>query len=136
MRRTHLIGSALRHYWKTNIGITLGVALSSMVIVGALLVGDSIRGSLEDVADARMGSIEAVMQTHDRFFRSNLAESLSNRSVFSAAVLHTEGSLVVPSSSQRANRIQLYGVDDSFWDLGPSGNRYELPARSIAICTL
>ena len=37
---------ALSHYWRINSAVALAAAVASAVLTGALLVGDSVRGSL------------------------------------------------------------------------------------------
>lgn len=36
----------LRFHWRGNLAVLLGVAVGTAVLTGALLVGDSLRGSL------------------------------------------------------------------------------------------
>ena len=41
-----LISASLRYHWRTNLAVACGVAVGAAVLTGALLVGDSMRGSL------------------------------------------------------------------------------------------
>jgi len=41
-----LVLRSLAYHWRTNIAVILGVAVAVAVLSGALLVGDSVRGSL------------------------------------------------------------------------------------------
>jgi putative ABC transport system permease protein len=41
-----LVRRSLGHYWRTNLAVIAGVATAVAVLSGALLVGDSVRGSL------------------------------------------------------------------------------------------
>ena len=133
MRRLDLIRFTLRHFWRTNLGVALGVALSSMVITGALLVGDSIRGSLQGIASSRIGAIETVMQTHDRYFKDDLDVRMFTEAGLAAALLHVHGSVVAQETSHRSNHVNVYGVDSRFWALSPSGESVPLDNRSIAV---
>ena len=47
--------AAWRYYWRTNLAVVLGVATAVAVLAGALLVGDSVRGSLRDLVLQRLG---------------------------------------------------------------------------------
>ena len=49
------------YYWRTNLAIVLGVAAAVSVLGGALVVGDSVRGSLRDIALGRLGRTETVV---------------------------------------------------------------------------
>jgi len=63
----------LSHYWRTNIAVVLGVAAAVAVLSGALLVGDSVRGSLRDLVAQRLGRTDYIVSTM-LFFREALAK--------------------------------------------------------------
>ncbi len=52
---------SLWFYRRSNVAIALGVATAATVIVGALLVGDSMRGSLRALTIERLGRIDEVI---------------------------------------------------------------------------
>ena len=52
MTKAHLVLRGLTYYWRTNVAVVLGVATAVAVLGGALLVGDSVRGSLRDLVFA------------------------------------------------------------------------------------
>src|SRR5947199_3343744 len=58
-----------------NLAVLLGVAVGTAVLTGALLVGDSLRGSLRDRALRQIGLIDYVMSP-GRFFDAGLADRL------------------------------------------------------------
>ena len=63
--------AGLLYYWRVHLGLLLGTAVATTALTGALLVGDSMRGSLRDLALERLGQIDyALLATH--FFRSDL----------------------------------------------------------------
>src|SRR5882724_3921715 len=65
----------LSHYWRTNIAVVLGVAAAVAVLSGALLVGDSVRGSLRDLVAQRLGRTDYIVSTM-LFFREALAKDI------------------------------------------------------------
>ena len=66
---------SLIYYWRVHLGLLLGTAVATTALTGALLVGDSMRGSLRDLALERLGRIDyALLAAH--FFRSDLATAL------------------------------------------------------------
>ena len=73
-RRLVLLG--LRHYWRTNVAVVLGVAIAVAVLAGALIVGDSVRGSLRDLVLDRLGRADRVVLSSG-VFREALAVDLS-----------------------------------------------------------
>ncbi|MBY0512381.1 MAG: hypothetical protein K2P78_00530, partial [Gemmataceae bacterium] len=50
----------LRYHWRGNLAVLLGVAVGSAVLTGALLVGDSLRGSLRARAERQLNGFDAV----------------------------------------------------------------------------
>ena len=43
---SRLLLGALAFHWRAHLGVVLGATLGSAVLIGALVVGDSVRGSL------------------------------------------------------------------------------------------
>lgn len=124
MKLTRLARRSLRFYWRTHLGIALGVAVATAIIVGALLVGDSVRYSLRRLALARLGNVHLALVAHGRFFRAALADEIGAAlaaetddpaAARTAPVLRLRGS--VANGEQRANAVQVLGVDDRFWQL-------------------
>src|SRR5688572_16705603 len=83
MRFTDLVRNSLRHYWRTNLAVVLGVATAVTVLAGALLVGDSVRGSLRDLVLQRLGRTDLVIVSSD-FFRAELADAIRLDPTFEA----------------------------------------------------
>jgi len=90
MSTWHLIVRSLTYHWRTQAAVSLGVMAATTVLVGALAVGDSVRGSLAHLALDRLGSIDEVLVT-DHFFSRDLADRLTESPDLPA------GSSVVPA---------------------------------------
>ena len=67
----------LRYYWRQHLGVVVGAALCSMVLVGALMVGDSVKATLRRLADERIGKADVALLATDGFFREKLAEDMA-----------------------------------------------------------
>lgn len=107
----------LTHFWRANLAVALGAAVASTVLTGALLAGDSVRGSLTELALNRLGGIDAVLISQG-FFRGRLAKDLG----FNVApVIVARGSAVHGTSSQRASGVAVYGVEETFTRLHGQG---------------
>ncbi len=75
----HLIRRSLFFYWRTGLVVVFGLAVATAITTGALLIGDSVTGSLRDTALARLGRIDyALVAPH--YFRAALADDLSESS--------------------------------------------------------
>jgi len=114
-----LWAASLGYYWRTNLAVVAGVATSVAVLAGALLVGESVRGSLRDLLAQRLGSTEYVVAA-DRFFREDLAAGLLSGLGTSAAaevcpIIVLQGVVVLERTGQRAYGVNIYGVDQRFW---------------------
>jgi ABC-type antimicrobial peptide transport system permease subunit len=120
MNSRTLIKRNLAHYWRTNAAVILGVATAVAVLAGALLVGDSVRASLRDLALARLGKTDFVI-TSAGFFREQLAGDLPPHDQFAAnfhgacPIIAIEGVVTRDESNARAGGVQVYGVDERFW---------------------
>ena len=101
-------------------GRSLGVATAVAVLAGALLVGDSVRGSLRDLVLQRLGRTDRIVVSTG-FFREALADDLRGDAAFAAAfsditpLIVMQGLVTRAGSGRRASRVQVYGVDDRFW---------------------
>lgn len=128
MRSSRLILSSLVHYWRTNVAVVLGVTAATAVIAGALIVGDSVRGSLARMSLDRLGGVDHALHG-GRFFRQDLVDDLGRHTVFPAApAIVLPGSLTFEFESEstgeavitRAGGVQVYGVNEQFWQLTTS----------------
>lgn len=106
----------IAYQWRGNLAVVLGIALGSAVLTGALLVGDSLRGSLRDLAFARLGWVDSVLAP-GRFFREQLADQFPGDK---AGVLLLPGSATLDPEKGEILSVRLLGVDKSFWRQAPS----------------
>jgi putative ABC transport system permease protein len=106
----------LSFHWRGNFAVLLGVVVGCAVLTGALLVGDSLRGSLRDQTLARLGWVEQTLVA-PHFFRQQLGngvfDSLAGRI---GTVLFLQTSAAKGESTLRG--ANLLGVDESFFDPG------------------
>ena len=117
MSLSRLIVRSATYHWRTNLAVVLGVAAAVSVLGGALLVGDSVRGSLRDLVLSRLGRTSEVVASMG-FFRDALAADLAARGAVPAApLIATRGFVTHEPSGKRATRVLVYGVDDRFWKL-------------------
>lgn len=135
---------SLVYYWRTNLAVLLGVLAGTAVIGGALIVGDSVRGSLRKMSLERLGQIDHALSSY-RFFRERLVDELSAdgrfQERFSAAApaLLMQGSLQreTGTATRRVNEVNVYGIDERLWSLtehgevsAPTGDRVILSRRA------
>jgi putative ABC transport system permease protein len=120
MRASTLLRRNLTYFWRTNLAVVLGVATAVAVLAGALLVGDSVRASLRELAFARLGRADLAV-TAPGFFREQLADDLRAHAQFAAhfdsacPLIALAGVVMREESKARAGGVQVYGVDERFW---------------------
>jgi putative ABC transport system permease protein len=104
-----------------HLGTCLGVALSSMILIGALTIGDSIRGTLLKKSEERIGSITHLIVSQDGYFHSNLSDRLQaeftddGETAF-APILMTSGTFSSPDGKTRASGLTVLGIDAGFFE--------------------
>ena len=131
-----LVLRSVTYHWRINLALALGVAAATAVLTGALLVGDSVKGSLRHLTLERLGKIDEVLVT-DRFFRADLAAELAATEDFQRhyedavpAILFPSTTIELKSESQtgRSSNVLIVGCDASFWDLGDESRPKTLPS--------
>jgi ABC-type lipoprotein release transport system permease subunit len=131
MSRVSLLWSSLRYHWRTNLAVLLGVVAGTAVVGGALIVGDSVRGSLRDMTLVRLGKIDYAL-TGPRFVRESLARELADLPGFQKHFSTAAPAIVLTASiekpiensariASRAGQISTYGLDDRLWELTDHG---------------
>src|SRR5690349_17781360 len=114
MTKQSLATNNLKHYWRTNLAVILGVATAVAVLSGALLVGDSVRASLRDLALQRLGKTDLVIAGNN-FFRERLAADLQAQPDFTAnfqaacPLIALPGVVTNDANNARAGNVAIYG---------------------------
>ncbi|MFG0262154.1 MAG: ABC transporter permease [Novipirellula sp. JB048] len=114
-----MVLASVRHAWRVSVCVAFGVATATAVIVGALLVGDSMRGSLRELTIERLGRTDS-MAAPGHFFNRDTLLGPSTPGValifFPAGIVETQSQS--GEVARRAGAVQLIGCDDDFWELG------------------
>ncbi|MEM0969911.1 MAG: ABC transporter permease, partial [Verrucomicrobiota bacterium] len=131
MSYARLLLRSLQHTPGLHLALVLGVALTSAIISGSLIVGDSVKASLQKNHESRLSQATWALVGGERFFTAELADRLSTSASQGEAplvpVLLSRGSVSTPSGSARVNQVQILGVDDRFWMLSQAGKRPDFP---------
>jgi ABC-type antimicrobial peptide transport system permease subunit len=111
----------LSYFWRSHVAVGIGAAVATAVLTGALLVGDSLRGSLTEIAETRLGTVEHAV-IGGGFFRQALSKKLEERSSAPVApIILLRGSATHAESGARASKLQIVGVNEGFSRLYPAG---------------
>src|SRR5881392_704377 len=116
-----LTAAGLRHHWRINLSVALGVAAATAVLTGALIIGDSVRGSLRHLVLDRLGKIDELLVL-DRFFSEELAPDLFDPKQYklprvAPAILFPAATVERRSDEGKrlASGIFVVGSDERFW---------------------
>ena len=127
-----LIRRSLRFHARAHFGVMLGAAIGSTALIGALIVGDSMRGTLKERALARLGAIYYAASTQDRLFQASLVSRAKGNgpgigvssvpgSIVSQSAQSLSSALILPGvvtrqdGAARANQVNIIGVESPSW---------------------
>ena len=117
MRR--FFGRSFKYFWQIHLTVALCTAVATGVLAGALIVGDSVRGSLRSLTTQRLGTIQHALLA-DHFFQPDL---LDRQDKVPAVLLN--GTIVAPQTQTRASKVNILGVTENFftfWDAETAPN--------------
>ena len=130
----HFVRKTFLHYIRGNMVVALGVAISTAVLTGGLIIGDSVTYSLEKITFYRLGNITHTVTVNDRYFRSGLASELGQESGYRIApVLTLDGMAVASGGASRVNNVTVTGIDDTFADVSGSAMLTSLGDQDVVI---
>ena len=122
--RLHQFKKSFKYFWQIHLTVALCTAVATGVLAGALIVGDSVRGSLRSLTTERLGTIQHVLLA-DHFFQPDL---LDRQNTVPAILLN--GTAVAPQTLTRASKVNIFGVSESFfgfWEGHPVPNLNKTP---------
>ena len=130
--RAALVRRTLRGGRRSLLPVLLGVAVATATIVGALLVGDSVRGSLRAMALDRLGRVDQAIAS-PQFLTERLTHRMNRHlpeGVVAAGAIRLPGTIKDPITGTVA-QVDVVGVDiDSWAMLNSWGNPYGFDGAS------
>ncbi|MFC2124377.1 ABC transporter permease [Bacteroidota bacterium] len=129
-----LIFRSLVHYKQAHLSVIIGTAISTMVLIGTLIVGDSVETSLENTTNLRLGNTAYTFSGIDRFFRSTLANEVRNAINSEVApIMLINGIASSQGGAYQANNIEVLGIDDHFRAMIPGESTLTVPGNNEAL---
>lgn len=116
-----IIFANLKYSRRQHLGTCLGLALASMVLVGSLTIGDSVRATLSHKAKERIGLITHLFLSTNGYFNADLADRIYNSGLLDSEVkiaptIITRGTIASPDGKARASGITVLGIDNRFFN--------------------
>jgi len=128
-----LIIRSIIHYRKEHFSVVVGTAISTMVLIGTLIVGDSVETSLESTTQLRLGDIGYTFSGIDRYFRAELADEISSSTGSEIApIILLNGIGSSNGGEYRANKINVLGIDENFSSMIPGNIKINVPGKNEA----
>lgn len=121
-------------YRKLNLTIVLGIALSTAILVGALIIGDSVNFSLQQITIQRLGNTSQVITAGERLFRQQLASELTDKTgVETSALLRANGFGVINGGELRLTQLAVWGADSTLGVFANHPKAFILKGNEAAI---
>lgn len=135
MTKLQYIAKSFLHYFKANFLVALGIAISTMVLTGSLVIGDSVRHSLKQATFYRLGETTHLVSLNERYFRQEMAAEMEevNAQLKVTPLLLLEGMAISDGGQQRANKVQVIGIDTDFDKISKTPLLSQLQNNEIAI---
>ncbi len=134
MSFTKLVLKSIWHYRKLNLTVVFGVALSTAILLGALIIGDSVKFSLQQITYQRLGRTSQVITAGERLFRKQLAEDISLKTgIRTSSLLRSNGIGVVDGGKFRLNQLAVWGVDSTLGYFSGHPESFILTGNEAAI---
>lgn len=123
MTTLQLLLRNLRHFRSANLAVTVGVAVATAVLAGAMFVGDSVRESLRQLAVARLGPVEHALVAPAPFDQ-NLAGRVASQPDYPRDLAPPVAGLIVRGGATRSDEtatdqpplhvadVQIAGLSD------------------------
>jgi ABC-type antimicrobial peptide transport system permease subunit len=115
-----------------------GTLIAVMVLTGALIIGESVTYSLEQLVENRLGNTHYVISSGNRYFSSGLGKKIQYHSGKQiVTLLKLNGFVSCDEKHTRLNQVEITGIDSSFasvWKLPisiPEGDG-AIVSRSVA----
>jgi len=126
LTRSRLARRSVWFHRAIAVAVMLGVMAATAVVCGALLVGDSMRGSLRELTLERLGTIDGLVVPAQFFDPARLTREIPAEIKCAPVILFQRGVLETnpgPDREQirRAGNVQTIAIDERFWELQTSG---------------
>lgn len=130
MTKSRLLLRNLVYFRAANLAVIAGMAVATAVLTGALMVGDSVRGSLRQMVQDRLGAIEFLVSSQ-QLFPAELSGRLMEDPSLAGHVKHAwpamllKGAASAEGSGAGTAGVQIVAVGE--------GSPYYVPAGQCVI---
>lgn len=137
MNLIRLIRQNIRYFSRSWALTLAGAIIGTAVLTGALITGDSVRYSLNELVRIRLGETLFALAPADRYFRQMLAHEMAAASGFTVVpLLRTQGIVTAPDQKLTINRAEIIGVTGDFlrlWQQSAVESDFVIPSKYEAV---
>ncbi|MCF6174352.1 MAG: FtsX-like permease family protein [Victivallaceae bacterium] len=127
-----LVKRNLGFYRRQTLQVILAIVLTTAIISGAFLIGTSVKNSLKTAMNNRLGQVTYALFQTERWFKADLGQRLSNSSERPCSALISVPAYMTGDNGQTI-KVNLYGVESSFFQFAPQQNMVKIPAPGEAL---
>ncbi|MEE9150914.1 MAG: hypothetical protein V3U20_03670, partial [Thermoplasmata archaeon] len=126
LRRPSVINIAVRNlrgFTKMNLALLSATCVSTIVITGSLIAGDSLRESITNAAYDNLSEVDEIV-TSDKLFNGSILDGLAQNDALMEEVDHLapliqmRGIVENPQTGARTRTANIIGFDDAFLGFG------------------
>ncbi len=118
MNHWNFVFRSLIYYRRSHYSLIAAIACTACILTGALLLGATLKGSLNQLVAERVGRAHYALYGRNHFFSSALADSLTARGLLAAPVIYIQGEATPLDNSGPSMNTAVYGVDNNFFKMG------------------
>ena len=126
IRRPYILQMALRSlkgHKKMNAALLCAACVSTTVISGSLIAGDSLRESISEAVYENLGEVDEIV-TSSGLFNASIIERLRNDQGLMSSIdeiaplIHLQGLAENPDTSATTKSVNIMGIDEGFLNFG------------------
>jgi ABC-type antimicrobial peptide transport system permease subunit len=113
----------LKRSAKLNLALICATCISTLVITGSLIAGDSLNGTINQAAFDNLNEVDEII-TSDDLFNGSIAEQLrANTALMEevdhiSPIIYIQGIAESPGTGAVTKNTQIIGFDQGFFDFG------------------
>ena len=125
-----LVIRSLLYYRRQHRATILAIAMCTAILTGALIIGDSVRGSLRNMVTERLGKTTYALELNHRHIHLRMVDKLQSRlGTTVIPLLNTGGILRNPEKKEATRNVNIYGIDSRFGKISGNMPNLKVPAE-------
>jgi putative ABC transport system permease protein len=113
----------LKSHFKMNMALLSAACVSTTVITGSLIAGDSLKESITEAVYENLGEVDEIV-TSGTLFNTSIVQGLKEEAGLMdlvdhiSPIIHISGIAVNPDTNARTQKASIIGIDGGFFEFG------------------